>query len=256
MDHINKLFELLNCDSEKKWSDMLCSISNNHGFEQIVYGVISSRHIPLEHAFLRSNYSAEWRSKYDSEKFHYIDPTVTHCLESTIPLVWQPKTFNATPMLQNLYEEACGHGIRSGISFPIHGANGEFGVISFATDAPPGKRFSQDVVHFMPSLSLIRDYVFESSLKFVKAPSLDRNKIHITHRELEALKWAMAGKTSWEISKIMNCAEVTVNFHLTNVRSKFKVATRQQAVIKAIRMGLITPSCSNLTGSGESQARR
>jgi LuxR family quorum-sensing transcriptional regulator LasR len=32
-----------------------------------------------------------------------------------------------------------------------------------------------------------------------------------------------------------------VNFHLANVRQKFGVNTRQQAVVKAIALGLITP---------------
>jgi LuxR family quorum-sensing transcriptional regulator LasR len=39
----------------------------------------------------------------------------------------------------------------------------------------------------------------------------------------------------------MNCAEATVNFHFANARRKFKVSTRQQAIVKAIRLGLIHP---------------
>jgi LuxR family quorum-sensing transcriptional regulator LasR len=40
---------------------------------------------------------------------------------------------------------------------------------------------------------------------------------------------------------ITRCSEATVNFHLANVRQKFNVNTRQQAVIKAISLGLINP---------------
>ncbi|MGX4641270.1 LuxR family transcriptional regulator [Massilia sp. SYSU DXS3249] len=63
----------------------------------------------------------------------------------------------------------------------------------------------------------------------------------MTKRELEVLQWVMAGKSSWEISMITRCSEATVNFHLANVRQKFNVNTRQQAVVKAISLGLLNP---------------
>lgn len=238
MTQIDLLLGLLECDTADAWSKALFSLAQRHGFEQTVYGIVPNKQTPLEQAFLRSNYSSQWRSKYDSEKLHYIDPTVSHCLDSTVPLIWEPQTFKA-PEQKQLYEEACGYGIRSGITYPIHGANGEFGVISFVSDAPAGKKFQRELGRFMPDLALFRDYVFESSLKFAKP--MQETPVHLTRRELEGLKWAMEGKTAWEISKIMCCSEATVNFHMCNVRRKFKVTTRQQAVVKAIRHGLISP---------------
>ena len=64
---------------------------------------------------------------------------------------------------------------------------------------------------------------------------------HLTRRELEVLKWVMAGKSSWEISRITDCAEATVNFHISNIRQKFNVSTRQQALVKAIALGILNP---------------
>lgn len=238
MVKIESLQALLDCKDEAEWSAILFAIAKEHGFEQTVYGIVPNRQTPLEEAFLRSNYSPRWRTKYDSEKLHYVDPTVGHCLGSTLPLIWEPKTFNDQRQ-KELYEEACGYGIRSGITYPVHGANGEFGVISFVSDTLADKKFRRELGRFMPELALIRDYVFESSLRFAN-PS-PRDAVRLTHRELESLKWAMMGKSSWEISRIMNCAEATVNFHFANARRKFKVTTRQQAVVKAIRLGLINP---------------
>lgn len=239
MVKIEALLALMDCDDEDAWSQALYALASEHGFEQTVYGVVPNRQTPLENAFLRSNYSPHWRNKYDSEKLHYVDPTVGHCLNSTLPLIWEPKTFSDNRQ-KELYEEACGYGIRSGITYPVHGANGEFGVISFVSDTLADKKFRRELGRFMPELALIRDYVFESSLRFA-CPSTSQGEIHLTHRELESLKWAMMGKSSWEISRIMNCAEATVNFHFANARRKFKVTTRQQAIVKAIRLGLIMP---------------
>lgn len=241
MAKIEKLLELLNLTTENAWCDALFKIAHEHGFEQTLYGVVPNKNMPLENAFLRSNYSSSWRQTYDNEKLHYVDPTVGHCLQSAVPLIWQPQTFQL-PNQQQLYEEACSYGIRSGITFPIHGPRNEFGVISFVSDALSDRRFIRQLDHSMAELSLIRDYLFESSLKFLKAPDPIKEEAHLTKRELECLKWATAGKSSWEISMILGCSEATVNFHISNIRFKFNVNTRQQAIVKAISLGLIIPS--------------
>lgn len=61
----------------------------------------------------------------------------------------------------------------------------------------------------------------------------------LTARELECLQWSAIGKSSWEISTILRISESAVNFHMANIRSKFDVSSRRQAVVQAIRFGLI-----------------
>jgi LuxR family quorum-sensing transcriptional regulator LasR len=93
----------------------------------------------------------------------------------------------------------------------------------------------------MAGLTLVRDYAFASSVPFAVQGSGGEQVPRLTRRELEVLNWVMAGKSSWEISMITRCSEATVNFHLANVRQKFNVNTRQQAVVKAIALGLLNP---------------
>jgi len=233
-----QLVQLLDSKDAAAWRRALFDLSASLGFEQVLYGVVNSRHAQFEHAFLQSNYSVEWRHRYDAERLAYNDPTVGHCLTSTLPIVWEPETFKSDAE-RALYEEASGYGIRSGVTLPIHGPNGEFGVISFASDGKTGPDFVKAISESMPSLTLVRDYAFASSQRFVEAPGGAAPRL--TRRELEVLNWVMAGKSSWEISMITRCSEATVNFHLANVRQKFNVNTRQQAVVKAISLGLINP---------------
>jgi LuxR family quorum-sensing transcriptional regulator LasR len=40
---------------------------------------------------------------------------------------------------------------------------------------------------------------------------------------------------------VCKCTEATINFHFSNIRKKFKVNTRQQAIVKAMQLGLIFP---------------
>jgi DNA-binding response OmpR family regulator len=60
-------------------------------------------------------------------------------------------------------------------------------------------------------------------------------------REAETLTWAARGKSSTEIAQILGLSKRTVDFHITNARTKLGVATRTQAVIKATTGKLIQP---------------
>lgn len=235
------LLELMQAKDSSAWSASLFTIARGLGFDQVLFGVVNSRHTRFESAFLRSNYSQEWRDRYDRNGFAYVDPTVSHCLASTVPIIWEPGTFAASPQQAGLYEEASAHGIRSGATLPVHGPQGEFGVLSFASDARPNADAQRATLVALPMLSLVRDYAFASSGRFREEGLKIEEAPRLTRRELEVLQWVMVGKSSWEIARITSCSEATVNFHLANVRQKFDVNTRQQAVVKAIALGLITP---------------
>lgn len=234
-----QLVQLVESKDPDSWRRALLDVAGTVGFEHVMYAVVHSRHTQYENAFVQSNYSTEWRERYDAERFAYVDPTVGHCLTSTLPIIWQPEAFD-TEGGRILYEEASAHGMRTGVTLPIHGPNGEVGLLSLASDAPPDEKFACDIMRRMADLTLIRDYSFASSVPFAQ-PSGGEPLPRLTRRELEVLHWVMAGKSSWEISMITRCSEATVNFHLANVRQKFNVNTRQQAVVKAIALGLLTP---------------
>ncbi|MFC5548979.1 helix-turn-helix transcriptional regulator [Massilia aerilata] len=234
-----ELDELMHCDTASSWGEALFSLGRHYGFEKVLFAMSGSRHARLEHAFFQTNYPRPWRDRYEAERLAYVDPLVSHCLASTLPLVWQADTFRS-PAQRAMYEEGCAYGLRVGVSFPIHGPNGEFGMLSFACDPGPERRFACEVVGLLPELALVRDHAFASGVRFCPPPTHEAAP-RLTPRELEVLNWVMAGKSSWEISKITGCSEATVNFHMGNIRQKFNVNTRQQAVVRAISLGLITP---------------
>ena len=61
--------------------------------------------------------------------------------------------------------------------------------------------------------------------------------VRLTPRELECLKWIASGKSDWQIGQILTISQKTVNYHVENVKRKFGVATRIQAVVAAMRQG-------------------
>ncbi len=63
----------------------------------------------------------------------------------------------------------------------------------------------------------------------------------LSEREIETLTWSARGKTSDEIAKILGLSKRTVDFHMDRARGKLGVATRTQAVVRAVTGRLIEP---------------
>lgn len=243
MNIIESLAELICCSSVEEWREHVFKLGGDLGYEQTRLAILPDPTAPIEaeHAFQHSNYSSDWLNKYTAEKLHHVDPTFSHCIQKSTPLIWSPEIFAARRQ-KELYEEASGYGIKSGVTLPIHGANGELGIVCFVSDIKPDKHFHNDANRNLPELSCFRDFILESSLKFMKFSRRTEKTISVTPRELECLKWCAVGKSSWEIGQILRCSEATVNFHFSNIRRKFNTTSRQQAIVKAINMGLIHPA--------------
>ncbi len=62
----------------------------------------------------------------------------------------------------------------------------------------------------------------------------------LTAREQEVLTWLQLGKTNWEISSIIDVSPLTVKNHVQNILRKLDVETRHQAVLVAVKLGLIS----------------
>lgn len=231
------LESFLNAQSEQEWSHEIFKLVKNLGFDQTLFAVLNSKNDSYDKAFLKSNYNPDWRSFYDQKKLWYIDPTVAHSCKSIKPILWSPELFTEPQQIE-MSEESARYGLKNGIALPIHGPNGEFGVFMCASEGLECPVERKELLKTLPILGMIRDYAFETSTKFF-ANKIESKQISLTPKENEVLKWTMVGKSMWEISKILNCSESTVNFHITNTRKKFGVITKHQAILQAIKLGLL-----------------
>lgn len=237
---IERFADLMRCNTVASWRNLIFRLGKDLGYERTLLAIFPDHNTPVEaeFAFLHSNYSTEWRDRYDALKLGHLDPTVTHCASKLTPLIWSPEIFSASKQ-KEMYEEACGHGLRSGITLPIHGMHGEMGILCFVTDRRADRHFQMEAHDTLPEFSYFRDVIFETSLSFIKSAKSPQKLSPLTPRELECIKWCAAGKSSWDIAQILHCSEAAVNFHFSNLRRKFNVKSRQQVVVKAMLQGLI-----------------
>jgi LuxR family quorum-sensing transcriptional regulator LasR len=239
---IDRFADIVSCDSVTGLSKIILGFGNQVGYERTLLAIVPDRITSIESklTFIHGNFSTPWIDQYQAEKLHEIDPVFAHCVRKSGPLIWSPEIF-ITRKQKEFYEDASSFGLRSGIALPIHGPLGELGVLCFANDMKPDHNFQQEAHRLLPVLSYFRDLIFEASLRLMQPAKAHEQAPPITSRELECLKWCVAGKSSWEIAQILRRSEATVNFHFTSLRQKFSVSSRQQVVLKAIRFGLIHP---------------
>ena len=211
-------------------------------FDRFLYGARIPTSFVKPHFIFISGYPSEWRARYTAKGYMTIDPTVTHCATHLTPISWdqvEPQE-DQNEQIRRFMGEAREFGLNSGISFPIHSAQGEFAMLNLASDENQAQAKSS-ILEAMPYASLFSAYLHEAVHRVFEHQALPLNRVHLTDREKECLLWAAEGKTSWETSHILGVSERTVVFHLQNAADKLKVVKRQQAVARAVSLGLISP---------------
>lgn len=63
--------------------------------------------------------------------------------------------------------------------------------------------------------------------------------VHLTEREQEVLHWLVQGASNDEISSRLYITVATVKAHLTAIFEKLSVTSRTQAIVKALKLGLV-----------------
>lgn len=61
----------------------------------------------------------------------------------------------------------------------------------------------------------------------------------LTNRELEVLRLIAEGKNNKQISTDLSIAESTVRFHISHILNKLEASDRTQAVITAVKQGIV-----------------
>lgn len=182
--------------------------------------------------------SDEWFNHYMSSGYGDIDPVLLVAPTKRAPFLWKDVEALSTlsPRQRQVMRESREAGLKSGLSIPIHGPQGESYIVSLASD--------RDGIDPEPHLKNMQILAVQFGLTYARAPAPFEEETktnYLTERERECLTWTARGKSAWAISKILGVSEHTVNFHLKSAMKKLSTSNRVAAVVLAIRNGLIMP---------------
>ena len=97
-----------------------------------------------------------------------------------------------------------------------------------------------ELTRVVADLQLLTVYAQEAAMRIFVPPMPDKSMVaNLTPRELESLRWTMEGKTAWEVGNILGISERTAVLHVNNAMHKLGCVNKHQAVLKALRLGLL-----------------
>lgn len=196
-----------------------------------------------------SRYAADWSlHNLPEDVWHAymgcstaVDDPITHRSRSQMtPRVWLLEGAGDTDHVHRqtnlLHQVAQRSGIVGGLCVPVHDVEGAVGTLTLATCQPLTR---DTLMAAAPPAMLFSKFLHEACGRCVFGAQRGKAPL-LSPREIECLKWASKGKTSWEISRVLEISEHTAIFHLRNATAKLGTANRQQAVARSIQLGLLS----------------
>jgi DNA-binding CsgD family transcriptional regulator len=238
------LFSFIDCSNRTQslstLFDLLVDCAANEGFSEIAYGALTYNEpvrLP-EHPMpaIAVNFPLHWREHYFERKYYEVDPVVRRTPMFSKPFIWDQlvKGEQLQANERQVMEESKEAGLKHGVSVPLFGPSGRVSVVSFAS------RFDDaDPLHQLSHLNVLA-WQFHVAFAAIAQPTEQKKeRIELSARERDCLRWTAEGKSSWDIGMILNISDNTVTFHIKKAMRKLNTTSRTVAVVKAIRLNLI-----------------
>ena len=166
------------------------------------------------------------------------DPVLRHCKRHTVPIIWDQATYVEQGQ-GALWEHQAQFGYRTGIAMAMHLPDGKHFVLGVDRDQPLPED-TEELQRTVADLQLFAVHAQDAAMRILVPPELQPERPALTPRELEVLRWTMEGKTAWEVGAVLGISERTAVLHITNAMHKLGGVNKHQAVLKALRLGLIS----------------
>jgi DNA-binding CsgD family transcriptional regulator len=219
--------------------DVLEQFAATSGFKFYTYitgRVVGGRRItnfdPRERPFHLTNIPSDFQAEYSKQQYYDQDPTMLFALGNLMPESWSNiiRRSKMTAKQHQIIADARDSGLGDGVIIPIHGPGGEFAVLSLthsesAKQAQSNVDLDDDALHMFA----LR---FHNAVRSRQDAGTAELPASLTSREIDVLFWTAEGKSSWDISQILDISESTVNFHINSAKQKLGVYSKPHAVAK------------------------
>ncbi len=229
---IEMIQESLACETIEHFKLLVSKLGKFISFDYAISGLAKTENgEPGTYSIINISYPEEWLKVYEKNGYPYTDPIVRENF-TRFGLQYWADTYKRYKTQKKFIMEAEEFNLKAGYTTGIRNKSGSEGSIFTIAG-----RLLQQEKHTETVLKIMTPHLHNSMVRMEK--TFKRHKTRVSFREKEVLNWLKEGKSSWDISEILNVSENTVNFHIKNIMRKLDTINRAQAVAKAIEVGVI-----------------
>jgi DNA-binding CsgD family transcriptional regulator len=229
--------EVLKSRDRDEFQGELVSFTKRLGFDTVAATVVID-HLLGEAEFITvDNTPLAYKEAFLDLQNARRDPVMQHCKRQSVPIIWDQATYVSSGA-GDKWEEQASYGLSNGICLALHMPEGRHFILGVERDRPVPMD-ATELTRVVADLQLFAVHAQDAALRILIPGTLDPTQPSLTPRELEALRWTMEGKTAWEVGNVLGITERTAALHINNATHKMGCVNKHQAVLKALRMGLL-----------------
>lgn len=223
--------------NEREFRDEIVRFSQDLGFETVSAITVIDHPLSNPEFIAVDNAPVAYREAINDMSRARRDPVMQHCKSQSVPIIWNQDTYTNRGMGEK-WEEQASFGYRNGVCLALHMPEGRHFVLGVDRQQPM-PRDPIEITRMVADLQLFAVHAQDAALRILVPATSQPERPALTPRELESLRWTMDGKTAWEVGDVLGISERTAVLHINNAMHKLACANKHQAVLKALRLGLI-----------------
>lgn len=190
---------------------------------------------PPPGAVMVLRYPQAWVEHFSAEQYQRFDPVFEYATRRVTPFRWNEGRFIAalSRMQMRVLEEGREAGVADGVTIPIRGPDALPASCSLVPHPEGVDPESYRLAHAMAV------YAHERARR-IFAQSMIEAGNPLTAKERQCLVLVARGKSDWAISQLLGVSANAVNRTIERAKKRLGVATRTQAIVRALHTGEIS----------------
>ncbi len=228
---------VMQAQSREEFREELVRFAQRLGFETVSAITVVDLGLGKSEFINVDNTPQEFTDTYTDPQLQRKDPVMQHCKRQSVPIIWSRDTYEAQGAGE-LWEHQAHFGFCNGIAMALHLPEGRHFQLGVDREAPLPND-PEELQRMVADLQLFAVHAQDAAMRLLLPLAQQPERPALTPRELEALRWTMEGKTAWEVGAVLGISERTAVLHVNNAMHKLGCVNKHQAVLKALRLGLI-----------------
>ena len=211
---------------------ILLEFVGGYGFETVIVAQLVNPAIVGSDRLVISNWPDEYVARRIEEMTIIKDPVVRHALRTKQPFTWQAAYEHADRTGQRVLNQGRDFTQNEGMMFPVYSYD----------EVPGGVSLGTKKLELSPAQIKLVDLVCQHAYMRIasfEGPFPHEIRASLSNREVEVLHYVAAGKSNWEIGRILGLSEYTVHAYMKSASKKLNTSGRAHTVAMAMAQQII-----------------